>query len=367
MVLRRRLSLGLVLVVAASAALTGQQATPETDGPVRFKTGVEFVNVTATVTDASGRFVPNLTRDDFVVYDNDVPQPVSHFSADRVPVSLGILLDTSGSMAGVKMDSARAALNRFLFDLLAADDDVFLYTFDDDPSFIEGWTTDRRRLTSRLARLTTAGGTAMYDAIAEALPMAASGRHAKKALVVISDGNDTSSDSTPLAVKQRLRESEVLLYAVGIDSDGIEALRETFPRQRPGWGPRQPTRRPPPVIPRGFPGRRPGIRPLLQRPPVDAVPDTTPRGRQASAGFVDERVNEEALRNLTDDSGGRTEIVQDAGDLDPATNRIAVELSRQYFLGYPSPAVKNGEWHTIRVEAKNPAYRVRARTGYIAN
>jgi VWFA-related protein len=361
MVPRRRLSFSLALVVAASAVLTGQQATPGPDSPPRFKTSVEFVYVTATVTDASGRFVPNLTRDDFLVYDGDERQIVSHFSAERVPVSLGILLDTSGSMAGTKMDSARAALHRFVDELLDVDDEVFLYTFDDDPTFIEGWTTDRRKLTSRLARLTTAGGTAMYDAIAEALPMAAEGRHAKKAVVVISDGNDTSSDIPLYDLKQRLRESEVLLYAVGIDSAGIEADREPFSRGRP-IGPRRP-RRPLPMPPPTFPPRRPGIRPFLQRAPAPP----TPTGRQRSAGFVDERVNEEALRGLTDDSGGRTEIVRSADDLDPATSSIAFEWNRQYFLGYASSADKDGGWHTIRVEPKNPAYRVRARKGYIAN
>jgi VWFA-related protein len=321
--------------------------------------------------------VPNLTRDDFLVYDNNVRQTVSHFSAERVPVSLGILLDTSGSMAGRKMDSARAALSRFLYDLLDEDDEVFLYTFDDDPTFIEGWTTDRRRLTSRLARLTVAGGTAMYDAINDALPLAAAGRHAKKALVVISDGNDTSSDTPPLIVKQRLRESDVLLYAVGIDSEGLETLRESFPRRRPGVGSRPPSRRPPAVPPPLFPGRpggrRPGIRRFLEAPQLSAGqrpegrPATLPPARQQSGGFVDERVNEEALRNLTDDSGGRTEIVREAGDLDPATSSIAIELNQQYFLGYASNAVKDGTWHDIRVEPKNPAYRVRARRGYIAN
>ena len=362
----RRLSFGLGAVIAASAVLTGQQTTPDGDTPpVRFKTGVEVVNVSATVTDAAGRFVPNLTRDDFLVYDNGVLQTVSHFSAERVPVSLGILLDTSGSMAGAKMDSARAALNRFLFDLLGEDDDVFLYTFDDEPTFLEGWTTDRRKLTGRLARVTTAGGTAMYDAIAEALPMAASGRHAKKAMVVISDGNDTSSDIPPPVVKQRLRESEVLLYAVGIDSEGIEALRQPFPRGRPGIGPRAPGRRPPTIGPGGFPGRpgrRPGGQQLLQR-----RVEPGPMARQRSGGFVDERVNADALRGLTDDSGGRTEIVHDTGDLEPATSRIAFELSRQYFLGYASSTDQDGTWHTIRVEPKNSSYRVRARTGYIAN
>jgi hypothetical protein len=83
-----------------------------------------------------------------------------------------------------------------------------------------------------------------------------------------------------------------------------------------------------------------------------------------SAG--DDRVNVMALREMTDDSGGRTEIVRDGRDLDPAVASIADELSQQYYLGYPSPGYKDGRWHTIRVEVRDQQYTVRARKGYIA-
>ena len=78
-------------------------------------------------------------------------------------------------------------------------------------------------------------------------------------------------------------------------------------------------------------------------------------------------MNAAALRELTDDSGGRTEIVRESRDLDPATGGIADELSRQYFLAYPSAAKKDGQWHTIRVEVRDQRYRVRARRGYMAS
>ena len=78
-------------------------------------------------------------------------------------------------------------------------------------------------------------------------------------------------------------------------------------------------------------------------------------------------MNVAALRDMTDDSGGRTEIIRDARDLDPATANIADELSKQYFLGYPSPGNKDGRWHAIKVEVRNKNYRVRARRGYIAS
>jgi hypothetical protein len=81
---------------------------------------------------------------------------------------------------------------------------------------------------------------------------------------------------------------------------------------------------------------------------------------------ADDRVNVMALREMTDDSGGRTEIVNDLGDLDPAVASIADELSQQYYLGYPSPGHRDGRWHTIRVEVRDPTLKVRARKGYVA-
>jgi hypothetical protein len=89
-------------------------------------------------------------------------------------------------------------------------------------------------------------------------------------------------------------------------------------------------------------------------------------GTYSIGGGADDRLNVLALREMTDDSGGRTEIVRDPRDLDPAVASIADELSQQYYLGYPSPGYKDGRWHTIRVEVRDPALTVRARKGYIA-
>ena len=205
--------------LVAAARPEAQQAQDDKQS-FRFRTGVELINVTATVTDASGRFVPNLRKEDFRVYQDDQEQPVTHFNSERVPVSLGIALDTSGSMAGEKMAAARDALDRFLYQLLDPSDEVFLYRFDSSPELIDGWTTDRRRISDELARMQPRGSTALYDAVAEAVPLAQAGRNRKKALVVISDGNDTSSRTDILSLKQLIRETEVLVYAIGIDAQG---------------------------------------------------------------------------------------------------------------------------------------------------
>lgn len=332
---------GAVLLVAGAAPLA--QDTQDQSG-FRFRSGVDLINVAVTVTDSSGRFVPGLTQDDFIVYEDGVRQEVSHFSSERVPVSLGIVLDTSGSMAGEKFEHARAALDRFLNELLGPDDEVFLYRFSGEPILEEDWTTERGRVSRALRGIAPGGGTAMYDTVAEAVPLAERGRHRKKALVVISDGNDTNSASTIVDLKEQIRRSEVLVYAIGIDG---RARITTGPAQ-----PRPPIRRPLPFPIPGRRGRWPGF------------PPPNPGGTWVR---TDDRVNASALRAMTDESGGRTEIIRSSRDLEPATAGIADELSRQYFLAYAAAAEKDGRWHTIRVEVRDRRLRVRARQGYVAS
>jgi Ca-activated chloride channel homolog len=356
--------------IAAAAVLMGaspegraydaqqQPAAPGDTQSFRFRTGVELINVTATVTDENGRFVPNLQQADFRVYQDGEPQPITHFNSERVPVSLGIALDTSGSMDGEKMAAARDALERFLSQLLEPDDEVFLYRFDTNPVLVEGWTKDKRGLSLALRRMQPRGGTAMYDAVAEAIPMAQAGQNRKKALVIISDGNDTSSRTDVLSLKRLIRETEVLVYAIGIDG-------QSEPRILPiGIGQGGGRRPQPPRLPTPFPFPMPGGR-RPSPPPSGPIYPPPPHGG-TNRGTNDERVNVAALREITDDSGGRTEIIRSSRDLDPATAGIADELSRQYYLGYAATGVKDGRWHNIRVELRNPDYHVRARRGFVA-
>ena len=152
------------------------------------------------VSDAAGRFVPDLQQDDFVVYEDDQPQAVTHFSAERVPVSLGIALDTSGSMAGEKIRAAQSALDRFLYDAARRpDDEVFLYRFSDQPVLVQG--LDDRSSTApqpspwpRRGRRQAPRCTTPWH---EAVRLTATGQHRKKALVLLSDGNDTTSTNKP--------------------------------------------------------------------------------------------------------------------------------------------------------------------------
>jgi VWFA-related protein len=363
----------LLLGATVLSAQQPQQQPPQQQDPTafRFRTGVELINVTATVTDQTGRFVSGLTRDDFHVYDDETLQTVTHFSAERVPVSLGIVLDTSGSMDGDKIRAARDALDRFLRQLLDVDDEVFLYRFDNQPELVQGWTKDKRLVSDAVARIQPRGGTALYDAVADAVRMAQQGHNRKKAVVIISDGNDTSSRTDVFAVKQLIRESEVLVYAIGVDTAGAPTeVRNPNPLWQVAGVRFQ--RQPPRPFPFPMPG---GRRPPTQPPPP--IPQPTPgqpggsggsggSGQRWRNGTNDDRVNVAALRDITDDSGGRTEIIRYARDLDPATAGIADELSKQYYMGYAAQGPRDGRWHSIRVEVRNPAFHVRARRGYVA-
>jgi VWFA-related protein len=319
----------------------------------RFKSGVELVNVTASVTDRDGRFVSGLRKDDFTLFDNNEQQEITQFSNERVPVSLGILLDSSGSMASSdKMAYARDAIDRFINELLDKDDELFFVDFSTRAHLDQDWTTDRRAITRAVSRVAPNGGTAMYDAIADALPIAASGRHQKKALLVISDGNDTDSRMSVSELRQAIRESEVLVYALGVD--GSETIDNRIITQPP-------IIRPPIPIPFPIPGGRPRGRfpQIIGGGPIRGGGRNYPRGG--------ERVNPDALRQITDDTGGRTEIVRGFGDLNAATARIADELSKQYYLGYARTGEKDGRWHAIRLEVRDRRLNVRARRGYVAS
>jgi Ca-activated chloride channel homolog len=324
------------LVAVAAVSLAAQ------DG-FKLKSKVELVNVTATVSDEGGHFVPGLHQGDFTIYEDNEKQDIKFFSADRVPVSLGILLDSSGSMTPDKMESARAAINRFTQELLEPEDELFLMSFSRSSHLLQDWTTDRRLISRAMGRIQPDGGTAMYDALADALPIAAGGKHEKKAILVISDGNDHNSTMSVNEIRQAIRESEVLVYALGVDGES-----RSF----------------------GRPGRQPN-------PPPIPFPIPIPRGRGRFPQIIfggpsgplssDDHVNADALRRITDDTGGRTEIVHGFKDLDQATERIADELSKQYYLGYSSTRPKDGRWHSIRVDMKDRKMTVRARRGYVAS
>lgn len=266
--------------------------------------GIDVVAVTVTVNDAQGRLVRGLERDDFVAFEDGTEQPITQFIGTRVPVSVGLLLDVSESMVGERMVDANLALTRFTRDLLVADDEALLMGFNHRPRVLVPWTSPPAGLERGLEGIVPSGGTAIYDAVAEALPQLEKRKHARAALVVVSDGADTASDIDVKTLRTHLRRADAFVYAIAIDAPG---------RQR-----------------------------------------------------ATSRVNPYTLRQITDDSGGYTEVIQTSADLDGATARISDELNSQYVLGYESPRGADGAYHTIRVRTRDMTLRVRSRRGYIA-
>ncbi len=292
-----------VLVVLLGAGnLVLAQAPP---GQI-FRGGIETVEVTVTVTDASGRLVGGLTQTDFEVFEDGDPQPITHFTSERVPLSLGLLVDGSDSMRGKPIEDARAALDRFVGELLDPRDEVFLGVFNHKPQPISPWTRPPSGLRHALDGLQPSGGTAIYDSMLASIGEFGRRQNGRAALVVISDGADTASDVTVLQTKERLRRTDAFVYAIAIDAESTQ--------------------------------RR-----------------TT-------------RVNPDALRELTTPTGGYTEVVRSTADLPEATAGVARELNAQYSLAYAAPRPADGRWRTLRVRARarGEGLVTRSRRGYFA-
>ena len=293
----------LLFAAALASAVPAPQDRTVRNAP-RFRSRVEVISVTATVRDDEGRLVTGLPRDAFEVYEDGSRQIITQFTWERVPISLGVLLDVSDSMYGRRIEDARGAVRRFLFELLDPADEFFILAFNHEPRVLTGWTRTPAIVRGALDELRPFGGTAVYDALMRSLPIVETRSGQRTALLVISDGADTASDATLRDVRSALLRSDAFVYAIAIDP----------PESRP----------------------------------------------------INAQVNPAALREITDASGGRTEVVQDSADLVATTSSIAEELNHQYVLGYNSPHPPDGQYHAIRVRVRDPSHRVRARSGYVA-
>jgi Ca-activated chloride channel family protein len=286
-----------VSLVLAAFAVCGVQAQT-------FRGSVTTVEIPVTVTDNNNRLITGLTKDDFEVFEDGDPEPITQFSDQRTPVSVGVLLDVSDSMRGQPIVDARGALDRFMGELLERDDEAFVGAFNHLPRVLVPWTAPPSRLSGRLESERPTGGTAIYDAIAASMSMFGRRQRTRAAMIVISDGADTASDHSLPQTRELLRRSDAFVYAIAIDS--------------------------------------------------------------ATEQRVSTRVNPEALREITGPSGGYTEVVRTSLDLGPATQRIAEELNSQYTLAYATTRPQDGSWRTIRVRVRNRDYIARARRGYFA-
>jgi Ca-activated chloride channel family protein len=304
----------ILLFLTVAAAFAAQDT---------LRVDVRLVNIYATVIDSNGRYVGGMKKEDFRVEEDGKPQELTYFSHNEdTPVSIGILFDKSGSMLS-KLDTAANAVDRFA-KTLHKDDDIFLLAFDSYNYLLQDFTSDRTKLTKALRMIDASGGTALYDALGAGLEKVRLGTHQKRAILLITDGQDNHSEATFNDIRQEIRESELLVYALGISPEPVNSLSQAnvSPGPRPPYG-----------------GR-----------------DTVDMG---------------VLKVLGADSGGRAYLVAENmmsgknGQFDRILSQIAEELRNQYTLAYYAHHGDDGQFHSINVRARY-GYSVRARPGYVA-
>jgi len=271
------------------------------------KVDVDLVLVPVTITDPMNRLVTGLDKENFQLYEGNSSQQIRTFSSEDAPVSLGVIFDSSGSMAS-KMDRAKDAVIEF-FKTANPQDEFFMITFSDEPEAVSDFTNSVDEIQNKLVFAVPRRRTALLDAIYMGVSKMRQAKYPKKALLIISDGGDNHSRYTEGEIKSLVKEADVMIYAIGIYD------------------------------------------------------------RYASA--MEERLGPQLLSDITELTGGRAFTIDNPNDLGDVATKIGVELRNQYVLGYrPNKVVRDGKWRKIKVKLLPPKglppLRVYARTGYYA-
>lgn len=274
------------------------------------KSGTDLVALNVTALDAGGRAATLLGQDDFTVFENDTQQPIALFSTAEAPVTWGLVLDRSGSMADMIGDLHKAALHAIAEG--TAEDETFIVVFDETPQLVREFESDRHRLGTALLGLRASGSTALWDAAAYALTYVGQGRHQKKVLVILTDGEDNRSAFAFRDLIDFAEREEVLIYTVGM----VE-----------------------------------------------------------SAGFLDRFMSRgpwrRDLEKLSTVTGARAHFPRNLDECRKTMREIAREVGHQYTIGYyPRDVARDGKWRSLKVVIKTlagqPAITARTRLGYYA-
>jgi len=269
-----------------------------------FSVGTRLVVLPVSVLDKSGKLVTDLQQKAFKVFENGIEQPIKVFRREDVPISLGIIVDNSGSMREKRQRVEAASL-----DLVRASnpqDEVFIVNFNDDPYLDVPFTNDIKKMEEGIARIDSRGGTAMRDAISESMDyMRKEGKRQKKVLLVITDGNDNASNISLEKLVSRAQQNEILVYSIGLLNE--EERREA-------------------------------------------------------------RLAKRALDAISHDSGGLAFYPKGASDVDEIALQVAHEIRNQYTIAYsPTVQEMDGSFRQIKVTVNGPGHPVvRTRTGYYA-
>jgi Ca-activated chloride channel family protein len=271
---------------------------------------VPLVLIPVNVTTPLGSSVTSLRKENFRLFEDGVEQTITHFANEDAPVSIGLLLDASGSMRNKMKKSSEAA--RELFKSANFDDEFFLIEFNERPKLTVPFTRDASDLYKRLVRAKPMGRTSLLDALHLAMAQMRNARNTRKAIVLLSDGGDNHSRRTETEIKKAVHEADVQIYALGIFD-----------------------------------------------------PDDSPKRT------IEERNGPHLLDDLATETGGRHLPVRELDDLPAACARIGAEFHNQYLLGYsPANTARDGIYRkilvTIAAPPNMPPLKAQFRSGYIA-
>jgi Ca-activated chloride channel family protein len=305
--------LGLMLIFACASTAFAQNPTPTPTPKIVDDKGTLIVNedlitLNVTITDYFGRYVSGLKKNAFTVLDDDEKQEIEFFSDDDAPVSVGIVFDVSGSMKGEKLQRSREALAKFI-QTSHPRDEYFLIAFNKRAQLLMDRTRDGEAILNKLQLVQAKENTALYDAVYLGTEKVTRGVHQKRAIILISDGQDNASRYTFNDVKKQLKESDVTVYSIGIlgggDGQGLGMMGQAY------------------------------------------------------------------LDELSSVTGGSSFYPKTNAEMDEIFERIALELRHQYSIGFrPQNFVNDGKWHKLKVKVKPPRglpkLFVRTREGYFA-
>lgn len=299
------LPLLLALLLASTTTAQDQRIVSRTD----------FVSVNVIVTDKSGRYVRGLASDDFELFDEKVKQQIAHFSSDPAPVSLGIVYEIHPRTSD-RRSAMLAALRQFTRDLRDGDDFFFL-AFGAQGSVTTGFVPTEEQVLNHLAAIRPGGPSSLYDALYTAAGRLRKERNLKKALLIVSDGEDEQSRTGYKALRNRLREFDVQIYAVAIDNPA--------PERTAGYG----------------------------RWIFEDI--TRQRPERRFQGYSENSIGHAVLSEMARISGGSAYYpeTEHEPELLGICTQIATELRQQYTLGfYPTGVESNKTWHKIKITLK---------------
>jgi Ca-activated chloride channel family protein len=302
----RAIVVAMTIGSVAAAAAQEPAAQPPT---ATFRSAVDMVRVTAVVRDGKGRFVRDLKARDFEVLDRGQSRPIAEFRPDLSGVSVALLFDVSGSMEG-QMPSAREAAKHVLSWLDATLDEAAVFTFDTHLDEVAPFTTGLRTLPEAMGSVVPFGATSLHDAVAETAKRLGTREGRRRAVIVLTDGNDNTSRLSPSEVSAIASEIDVPVYLFGIV-------------------------------------------PSIDNPTSDMATNSI---AQAALGG--------SLSDLASWTGGHTFVASTPGQRSAAARQIIDELRHQYLIAFEASG--NPGWHPLVVRAKQKDLVVRTRSGYIA-